>query len=89
MKIIERKTFRKSLEKSDIFIKKKVRDTLILFFQDPFDNKLHNHPLQGTKYGQRTINVTWDRRIIFKELSDGKYELVELIDIWTHSQLYK
>jgi len=88
MKIIERKTFRKSLKKSDLFVKKKVRDALTLFFQDPFDTQLHNHPLQGTKYWQRTINVTWDRRIVFKELSDGRYELVELIELWTHSQLY-
>jgi hypothetical protein len=34
------------------------------------------------------LDVTGDLRIIFRELSDGEYELVELLDLWTHSQLY-
>lgn len=35
------------------------------------------------------IDVTGDLRIIFKELSNWKYEIVELYNVWTHSQLYK
>jgi mRNA-degrading endonuclease YafQ of YafQ-DinJ toxin-antitoxin module len=37
----------------------------------------------------RSINVTWDYRIIFRKLSDNTYEIVELIKVWTHSELYK
>jgi hypothetical protein len=33
--------------------------------------------------------VTWDYRAIFKEIWDWKYEFIEFVDIWTHSQLYK
>jgi mRNA-degrading endonuclease YafQ of YafQ-DinJ toxin-antitoxin module len=60
----------------------------MLFASEPFHPLLNNHPLTSDRTGQRTINVTGDWRIIFKELSDGKYELVELVDIGTHSQLY-
>lgn len=49
---------------------------------------LKNHKLHG-KYDEcRLIDVTGDYRIIFRELSNDMYELIELIKIWTHSQLY-
>ena len=92
MKLIERKKFRKNIEKSDISIKRKVRKTLSIFFYNPFALQLNNHALKGSRKWQRSINVTGDRRIIFKKLSDGQYELVELIELielWTHSQIYK
>ncbi len=53
------------------------------------DKELRNHWLEWKYKWKRSIDVTGDIRIIFKELSNGKYELVEIYDIWTHAQLYK
>ena len=88
MQIIERKWFTKPLYQADIYIKKKIKETLSIFYVDPKSAVLNNHALQGSRKWQRSINVTGDWRIIFKELSDGHYELVELIELGTHSQLY-
>ena len=55
---------------------------------NPFDLQLRNHKLKGKRIGCRSLDVMGDLRIIFRELSEGKYELVELIELGSHSQLY-
>ena len=89
MQIDFKKDFIKWYKKLDIKIKLKTDKVIILFKNNPFDISLNNHKLSGNHKWLGSINVTWDYRIIFREISSGKYELVELVDIWTHSQLYK
>ena len=89
MQIIETKRFKKSRQKLDDFVLGKMKETLQLFIQEPTNAKLKNHELSGQLKGIRSINVTGDWRILFRELSAGKYELVELLQIGKHSQLYK
>jgi len=72
------KLTRKLQDKTDII--------LIEFSKNPFLEILRNHTLTW-KYDW-CISITWDYRIIFRELSDWKYELIELLKVWTHSQLY-
>ena len=67
----------------------KVKGVLQIFMLNPMDKELRNHWLEWKYKWKRSIDVTGDIRIIFKELSDWKYELVEIYDIWTHAQLYK
>lgn len=89
MKILYKKSFVKSYKKLQDKMKQKVQDTLRVFIANPQHDSLHNHNLTGVYAGKRSINVWWDMRIVFKELSDGKYELVEIHDVGTHAQLYK
>ena len=51
--------------------------------------KLNNHALKGDFLWLRSINLTGDYRIIFREMNNGDIEIVELIDVNTHSELYK
>ncbi len=88
MKLLYKKSFIKSYNKYNQSIKNKVKARLSIFIENPFDERLHNHWLHGLHQWERSINITGDMRIIFKELSEWKYEIVELIDMWTHSQLY-
>ena len=88
MKIIRRKSFDKSLSVLHKKIITKAIETLEIFTNNYQDSRLRNHALHKQRSGYRSIDVTGDYRIIFRELSDGLYELVELIDIGTHSQLY-
>ncbi|MDD4530913.1 MAG: hypothetical protein PHO80_05195 [Candidatus Gracilibacteria bacterium] len=60
-----------------------------IFINNPFDKILNNHELLGQQKGNRSINITGDLRVIFKETSNGKYEFVEFINIGNHSDLYK
>ena len=83
-----KKNFRKSYKKLDEKIKSKADKRIRLFTENPFSEKLNNHALKWKLLGKRSIDITWDFRAIFKELSEGRYEFVEFIEIWTHSQLY-
>ncbi len=89
MKINRKKRFIKSFKKLDRKIQDKFIEVLISFTKNPFEEKLNNHSLKWEYQWLRSINVTWDYRAIFKELSNWKYEFIDFIDIWTHSQLYK
>ena len=88
MKILFKKSFDKSKQKLPLSVRKKLTERLFLFEENPFSDLLHNHALKGEYLGYRSINITGDFRAIFRELSDGKYEFVEFVDIGTHSQLY-
>jgi len=68
--------------------KSKVDIIIEKFMNNPFDLQLRNHKLKGKRIGCRSLDVMGDLRIIFRELSEGKYELVELIELGSHSQLY-
>ncbi len=88
MKIVYHKFFEKSYWKLDLKIRDKFKEILRIFIDNPFDSKLNNHALLGNYKWYRSINITWDYRAVFQELSNWKYEFVKFIKIWTHSQLY-
>ena len=89
MKLLYKKSFTKSYQVLWQKMRDKVKGTLQIFMINPIDKQLHNHGLEWKYKWKRSIDVTGDLRIIFKELSDWRYELVEIYDIWTHAQLYK
>ena len=86
--IVYHKRFRKSFEKLPNLIKSKAITIIEIFQHNPFEKQLRNHKLHKEFEGFRSIDVTGDYRIIFRELSNNMYELVELVDVGTHAQLY-
>lgn len=82
------KSFIKNYEKLTRKLQDKTDIILIIFSRNPFLESLWNHTLSWKYEWCRSIDVTWDYRIIFRVLSDWKYELIELLKVWTHSQLY-
>ena len=89
MKLLYKKSFIKSYQDLSPKLRDKVKNVLQIFMDNPTDKELRNHWLEWKYKWQRSIDVTGDLRIIFKELSNWKYEIVELYNVWTHSQLYK
>ena len=88
MKIQRHRKFDKQYRKLSQKIQEKVDDTLLLFVQNPIDNRLNNHKLHGKLMWCRSLDVMWDLRIVFRDIGEGAYEIVQLIDVGTHSQLY-
>lgn len=80
------KKFDKQYSKLNKKIQKKVDKTIENFMKNPFSKNLYNHPLKGLQKYKRSISVTGDLRIIFKEQDD--YTLVFMLELGTHSQLY-
>ncbi len=89
MQVITTKRFAKSYSNLNFGVQQKVDRTLQIFIEDPENPILKNHKLHGGYTWYKSINVTWDVRIIFHELSTWYYELVELVDVGTHNQLYE
>jgi addiction module RelE/StbE family toxin len=67
-------------------MQKKADEVIKKFRQNPYNKALYNHPLKGLSSNKRSISVTGDLRIIFKEYEN--YTLVIMLQIGTHSQLY-
>lgn len=81
------KKFEKQLKKFSRKQQDLVDKTILLFQQNPHDPKLDNHGLIGKRKEQRSIDVSFDLRIIFEE--EDNYVKVLMLQIGSHSQLYK
>lgn len=46
---------------------------------------LHDHQLKGGKSGYRSCSITGDIRLLYRITGD----IIELLDIGTHNQVYK
>lgn len=83
------KRFEKSFRKLSSKLQEKISDVLQIFVEDRYDTRLNNHALKWDFKGLRSINLTGDYRIIFREMKEWYIEIIELIDVNTHSELYK
>lgn len=71
MQILYKKRFQKHYQKLSSPLREKVKGAILCFQSDPFDVHLRNHALSGVFLGYRSIDVTGDYRIVFRELSNG------------------
>lgn len=85
MKIRFHKNFDKQYKKLNSERKKRVKQRLFLFLENPFHPLLGNHPLKGKYNGYRSINITGDLRAIYKFINEQECIFVT---INTHSNLY-
>ena len=86
MIVIPSKYFEKQSAKLSKNIKRALAERLKLFMEDSHSPLLNNHALQGSLRHYRSFNVTGDYRVIFEPL---EHEVVRLIDVDTHPNLYK
>ena len=85
MKVVKHRLFEKSFQKAPTEIKLKFNERIKVFYQNATDAILENHVLQGKYTGCRSIKITGDWRVIYREIS---HDTAVLINIGTHSQLY-
>lgn len=86
MEIIYSKYFVKQYKKLQKGIQVKFKERLIIFISDSKNSLLNIHALQGTYKGFYSFNINSDFRVIFRYENEN---VAELIDIGTHSKLYK
>jgi len=86
MEIIFSKRFSKKYDKLSKGLKEKFKLKLIVFSNDIKDPILNIHSLHGSYDGFYSFNVNADYRVIFRY---AEIEIVELVMIGTHSELYK
>jgi addiction module RelE/StbE family toxin len=79
------KSFIKQFDKLPLLKQQKFQDRLLIFEQNPHDQKLRNHALKGAYEGYRSIDIEWDLRALY--YIDNNV-IVIFAFIGTHSQLY-
>lgn len=87
LKIDFSKRFDKQLRKVPRHVKIEFKRRFAIFIQNPNHYLLNNHALRGKLKGFRSINITGDWRVIYREIEKGK--LIFFDALGTHSQLYK
>ena len=87
MQLNTKKSFDKMYNKLQDRDKIKVRKAVNLFIENPINKKLRNHSVSPRFPWCRSIDAGFDLRIILKE-EEGWYQIVTLIKVWTHSELY-
>jgi addiction module RelE/StbE family toxin len=87
MKLSFHRKFHKAYAKLSSSQKEQVKKVIELFKRNPHDHTLKNHALNGKQKGRRAIASGGDIRIIFTE--ENHYETVELLNVGTHTQVYK
>ena len=85
MKIDYSKNFIKQYYKQPLKIQQQFQKRLELFIENPLDQKLRNHSLQGKYSKYKSINITGDIRALYYEKDDT---LIIFAFIGSHSQLY-
>lgn len=85
MRIILHQRFIKKYKKLTSAEREKFKERRDLFLEDPFHPLLRNHALHGKYADYRSINITGDMRLVYKNLDAETFLFVE---IGTHSELY-
>jgi addiction module RelE/StbE family toxin len=77
--------FKKQWAKVPKKIRVRAMERLALLCEDPFNLLLNNHKLAGRYASHRSINITGDWRIVYRQIHN---DTLHLRVIGTHSQLY-
>ena len=85
MKLILSKRFKKNVSKFSKKIQDKAYLSLFKFKNNNLDKSLNLHNLKWKFNWLKSINVSWDIRILLNPITG---EIIEIVDIWTHSEIY-
>ena len=88
MKIAYDPAFYDKLKKVNVRTRKRVKERILIFYKNPHDLQLNNHPLKREFKGYRSINITADYRALYKEVTLGKEKIAYFVLLGTHSELY-
>lgn len=85
MIIVRTRQFKKKVPRLPNKVRQALTERLRIFMDEPFHMLLNNHSLHGSLRSYRSINITGDWRLIYEQHDK---DIVRLIDIDTHSNLY-
>ena len=79
-------SFKRMYRKLPEILQTQVDATLSLFEVDPFDLRLYNHKLSGSKRGIRSISAGYDLRILYVE--ENGHRIILLLAVGKHDDVY-
>ena len=84
MRVVLHRDFEKRIKKLSRQIQEAYKTRRDIFLEDQFRPLLNNHSVGSVFPGCRSINITGDYRVIFKQRDD----IAHFLKIGTHSELY-
>jgi len=90
-KLVLSKSFEKAFfkfTKKNPLLKNNIEKAIQLLENDAYSSQLKTHKLSGNLYGLFACSCGYDCRIIFSIEKDSGYEIILLIDIGTHEEVY-
>jgi len=85
MRFVFSTRFKRQYRKLPKILQNRTDERLLAFAANPLHALLHNHALRGTHRRDRSLSVSGDYRLVYREVEPG---IALLIDIGTHSELY-
>ena len=85
MRVVLHKQFRKRYQKLAVGEKRRCKEKLRIFVENPFHSLLNNHALGGEYRGYRSIDIAGDLRALYEPVDVGTAHFIYL---GTHSELY-
>ncbi len=73
--------------KLPLILQRQVDEAIHVFMEDPFDARLHNHKLSGSKRGIRSISAGYDLRMLYLERKNGQV-IVIFVAVGKHDNVY-
>ncbi|TSC60683.1 MAG: hypothetical protein Greene041662_169 [Candidatus Peregrinibacteria bacterium Greene0416_62] len=86
MQVFYAKSFHRAYRKLSAEHQKHVGIVIQIFLHSPFDPRLHNHKLAGSKRGLRAISAGYDLRILYEE-REG-HAVIFMITVGRHDEVY-
>lgn len=78
----------KRLSKKDRRAFAAIRATLMILQEDAFDERLASHKLKGDLAGLWACSAGYDLRIVFEIAKRNDTELILLVSVGTHDEVY-
>lgn len=76
------------LTKNNDYLTRKLSETLDKLTSDPFSKSLFTHKLKGDLENKYSSRITYELRIIFKIIKENEENILVLLAIGTHDEVY-
>ncbi len=76
------------LIRNDEYLKNKLYEAMDKLISNPFDKSLFTHKLKGSLENKYSSRITYDLRIIFEIIKENKEDILVLLTIGTHDEVY-
>ena len=78
-----------TLKKTNVRVRKRVKERMLLFSKNPNNKQLNNHALKREYKGCRSIDIGSDWRAVYKKVKIGQFSVAHFTALGTHKELYK
>jgi len=88
MKVRFSPNFYRQYKKAEVRIQNSIDEKLRIFRKNPSDSELNNHLLRKPYQDRKSIDITNNYRVHYKEIKEGTETVAYFVCLGTHEELY-